>query len=336
MGTQDILDNIRTHHPDHERLGAILRIVRNVGVDTRYFVRPLDSYLVSGDPDVTERTGTAFADAARMAEEASLAALDQAGIGPDDIDALVTSHSTSWAVPGLDVHLVNSLGLPGRTRRVSMTTLACAGGVQALIRAAELARVRPGSRVLVVISEAISAVYNHRDTSVPSMIYKALFGDSAAACVVSTEPLGPGLAIGDPGTTDSTLELLMPDTTDRYRGSLDTHGLHFESTKAAKKTADQSLPHVAAWLDGEVPGFAVIHPGSPVIITDVAAGLGLDARSAQHSRELLAQEGNRGGASVLGVLERIHDDPPADGDPGMAVAFGPGFVVAALRGSWHA
>ncbi|MFF2653151.1 PhlD [Streptomyces sp. NPDC058045] len=335
VSTQEILDDIRSHHADHPRLGAILRIVAGVGVDTRYFCHPLDSPVVAGDAGITERAESAFADALRMGQDAALLALDTAGIGPGDVDALITSHSTSWAVPGLDVHLTNRLGLPPGVRRFAMTTLACGGGVQALIRAAELACARPGSKVLVVVSEVISAVYNHRQDSMQSMIYKALFGDSAAACVVSTERHGPGLTVEHPVGSDSTLELLLPDTTDRYRGRIDERGLHFDSTKAAKKAADASMPHLRDWLSGASPDFAVIHPGSPVIIDDVATGLGLAPADTRHSRELLAEEGNRGGPSILGILERFHNTPPADGDSGVAVAFSPGFAVSALRGTWR-
>jgi predicted naringenin-chalcone synthase len=38
---------------------------------------------------------------------------------------------------------------------------------------------------------------------------------------------------------------------------------------------------------------------------------------------------------VLRILERTHTTPPADGSTGVAVAYGPGFITAALRGTWQ-
>ncbi|MCX4553356.1 MULTISPECIES: PhlD [unclassified Streptomyces] len=334
VDTRAIIDDIARHHPDDPRLKVYERVIGNLQVDNRHFVAPLDSPAIAGDADITERVRSGFGHAVRMGEEAARGALERAAVQPSEIDAIVTSHSTTWGIPGLDVQLANALGLPVRARRIAMTTLACAGGIQALVRAAEFAAARPGSKVLAVVSEVISSVYNHRDTNIQSMIYKALFGDSAGACVVSTEPPPePGLRIEDP-VAAHTFELLLHHTEDFYSGSLDTSGLHFDSTKAGQKGAAESMPYVLDWLDHKVPDWAVIHPGSPGIITDVAKSLGLGEEHTRHSRAVLAETGSLGGVSVLAILDKLHGTPPSAGESGVALAFGPGFVTAALRCSW--
>ncbi|WP_327293670.1 MULTISPECIES: PhlD [unclassified Streptomyces] len=336
VSTREIIDDIARNHPDDPRLKVYERVISNLQVDKRYFVAPLDSPAISGDADITERVGTGYGHAVRMGELAARKAMEQEGVQPSEIGAIVTSHSTTWGVPGLDVLLCNALGLPMRTRRIGMTTLACGGGIQALIRAVQLAAAEPGTKVLVVVSEVISSVYNHRDTTMQSMIYKALFGDSAGACVVSTTAPGtPGIRIEDP-VSANTFELLLPDTEDLYSGKLDTSGLHFDSTKAGQKGALDSMPYVLDWLDHKVPDWAVIHPGSPSIITDVAKSLGLTDEHTRHSRAVLAETGNLGGISVLAVLDKLHSAPPAAGESGVALAFAPGFATAALRCSWSA
>ncbi|MEU6658966.1 PhlD [Streptomyces sp. NPDC046821] len=329
ISTEDITDDIRNRHPDHPRLAVILRVLANCGVRTRYFTRPLDSPTVSGSAGVRERAETAFGDALAMAERAALTALDSTSVPPEDIDAIVTAHSTGWSVPNLDVHLIARLGLRPNVRRTALTTLACAGGTQALVRAADFIAVRPGSKVLVVAAETISSVYNHNDTSVESMIYKSLFGDSAAATVVTGEPLGPGLVI------DDSFEYTLPDSLDRYSGRIEADGLHFDSTKKALSATDDVLPALLDWVGTRTPGFAVIHPGSPRIITDTAAALGLTPADARHSTDTLSEDGNLGGVSILRVLERTHAAPPPAGAKGVAVAYGPGFTTAALHGHWH-
>ncbi|MFG3496649.1 PhlD [Streptomyces sp. NPDC047886] len=333
--TDDIVHDISLHHPDHPRLGAIHRVVRNCGVNTRYFTRPLDASTVSGTAGIDRRAEAAFDDAVVMATEAARRALTAAGLaapgddGYADIDAIVTTHSTGWSVPNLDVALLGPLRLRPTVRRVALTTLACAGGTQALIRAADLVAARPGSKVLVVAAEVISSVYNHADTGIESMIYKALFGDSAAAAVVSSEPLGPGLVVQD------SFEYVLPDSVERYSGRIAADGFHFDSTKAALSAADDVLPALRTWLRGRSADFAVIHPGSLRIIADTATAVGLSGDDARHSTDTLADEGNLGGVSVLRVLERTHTAPPPGGAEGLVVAYGPGFAAAALHCRWQ-
>ncbi|QEV16373.1 3-oxoacyl-[acyl-carrier-protein] synthase III C-terminal domain-containing protein [Streptomyces alboniger] len=327
--TDEIADDIRAHHRDHPRLNAILRVVNNCGVRTRHFTRPLASPTVSGTADVQDRTEAAFQDAVDMSEQAAQEALRAAGLAPHDIDAIVTTHATGWAVPNLDVHLVDRLGLRPTVRRTALTTVACAGGVQAMIRAADLVTARPASKVLVVAAEVLSTSYNHTADTIESMIYKTLFADAAAATVVTGAPSGPGLVI------DDTFEYALPGSLDRYRGRLDPHGMHFDSTKQAPDTVASTLPPLLDWLGDHSVDFAVIHPGSLRIITGTADALGLAPADTQHSVDTLSDEGNMGGVSVFRVLERTHATPPADGANGVALAFGPGFITAALRCRWQ-
>ncbi|MGY0020685.1 PhlD [Streptomyces sp. cg35] len=329
ISTAEIVDDIRSHHAEHPRLGAIVRVVNNCGVRTRFFARPLQSPTVSGTADVGERARATFQDALDLAERAAAAALDSAGLTALDIDAVITSHSTGWSVPNLDVHLAGRLGLRPTVRRLALTTLACAGGTQALILAADHVTARPSAKVLVVGAEAISGVYHHGDTSMQSMVYKVLFGDSASAAVVTSQPLTPGLAIED------SFEYLLPESVDRYSGRIAADGFHFDSTKEALTAADDVLPSLVTWLGPRHTDFPVIHPGSPRIIADTAAALGLSGVDARHSTATLADEGNLGAPSVLRILERTHDEPPAPGSRGTMVAYGPGFTTAALHGHWH-
>ncbi|MCX3061191.1 beta-ketoacyl-[acyl-carrier-protein] synthase family protein [Streptomyces beihaiensis] len=328
--TDEIADDIRANHQGHPRLNASVRAVQGCGVRSRYFTRPLSSATVSGTDGIEERALGAFADALDLAEQAAKAALGEAGLAATDIDAVVTTHSTSWAVPNLDVLLVSRLGMRPTVRSVPQMSLACTGGAKSLIRATDLVAARPGDKVLVVAAEVLSAIYHHDDDGMEAMIYKALFGDSAGAAVVSGEPLGPGLAVED------SFEHVLPDAARDLSGRITSAGLHFDATRRGRTAFREVLPTLTDWLGARRTDFPVLHPGSAPIITETATALGLDADSAHHSLDTLTHEGNLGGVSVLRVLERTHDAPPAAGDRGTMVAYGPGFTTAALHGHWHA
>jgi len=333
--TDEIIDDIRKHHSGHPQLKVIERVIRGAGVETRHFTRPLASPVVSGGARLDERNTAAYADALAQAVHAANGALEEAGLTPGDVDAVITSHTTSWASPALDIDLVNHLGLRPDVRRIPMSTLGCVGGAHALTRAHSHIAAHPGSRVLVVVAETLSTVYNHRDTTLESMIYKVLFGDSAAAAVVTDTPLGPGMAITD------TWEYVLPHSTDRYRGRLDLEGLHFDSTPQALNGTSDIMPALHAWIArtaGEpwTPAWVVVHPGGPRILHDAARGLGLDThRDLKHSWDSLRHCGNLGGAAVLDVLARTHSAPPPNDSPGLLLAFGPGFTVTAAHGTWY-
>jgi len=326
VSTADVRAEVSERHREHPRLRAMLRAIDACGVESRPFTRPLaEAAAVSG---VEHRMRNAFGDACAMATTAGLKALSELGLAATDIDAIVTSHTTSWAVPGLDVHLVESLGLRPDVARIPLSTLACAGGTQALARAADLLAARPGSTVLTVVAEVLSTTYHGAADSMPSAIYKALFGDSAGACVVTDTALGPGFAI------ESPFEYVLPRSQDRYWGDLDSAGLHFESTRKAATAASDALPALLEWMGAWRPSFAVVHPGGPRIIAEVAHGLGLSDADVAHSLTSLSENGNLGGNAVLDVLRRTHGAPPPQGSEGLIVSFGPGFVVAGVRGRW--
>lgn len=337
--TDALIEHVRAtyRNPDdpsraHRSMGVWERLMRNSGVAERYWSRPLPE--VTADTGVARRAKVAFGDALDLAETAAQRALDVAGLDPGDIDAIITSHTTSWSVPNLDVHLIERLGLRPTVSRMPLATLACSGGAHALVRALQYTQARFGARVLVVVAETLSTIYHQSEQTPQSMIYRTLFGDSASATVVTGVHGDHGAEV-EGYVIDDGFELAMPNSRDRYWGAIDEAGLHFDSTRAAASAAADALPYVTEWLDDRTVEWAAVHPGGPRIIDDVIGGLGLDAdKDGRHSRASLAENGNLGGAAVLDVLRRTYDEPPAPGAPGTLVAFGPGFTVAGVYGTW--
>lgn len=326
-----ILADIKTHHADHAELRRILRIVGRTGVRSRRFTRPLDE--VGRRESIEPRNRRTFADVCALGAEAARAVLAEQGVEPTQVDCVVTSHSTGVAIPGLDVHLFNALGLRPDVRRIPMTQLGCTGGALALVRAAEQVRARPGSRVLVVVAEALSTVYQHSDDSIEAMIYKVLFGDSGGAVLVSDAPLGTGLVVED------TWEFTLPNTTERQRLRLDDLGQHFDSTADALKSMGELVSPLLDWYrrsaGQDTPDFWVAHTGGPRILSDLEDGVGCDRKLLQHSWESLRERGNLGGVAVLDVLDRLYATPPGPGASGVLIGLGPGFAAAACRAVWH-
>jgi len=322
--TEQVVAQIHADHPDHPRPHAIDRYGSRIGVRTRNYVAPLADVAVPGE--LAPRNADAYAHVREMGARAARRVLADHGVAPRDVDGVVTSHSTGLAIPGLDVHIVEDLGLSPRVARVPMTQLGCAGGAQALVQAARL--VAAGRRrVLVVVSETLSTVYQSADHGISAVIYKLLFSDAAAACLVTAEPLGPGPVVED------TFEYWLPGSTAAYYLRVAGDGYHFDSTRAAIDAVGEVMPELAAWTPA--PEFGVIHPGGPAILDHVVKGFDVADDFVRHARASLSEMGNAGGVSVLDVLRRTFGAPPAPGALGLIAAFGPGFVTAALRVRWR-
>ena len=98
---------------------------------------------------------------------------------------LITVSCTGYMIPSLDAYLVGDLGFRADIRRLPITELGCIGGVMALSRAREFVRAFPGTNALVVAVELSSLTFQPRDRSPANLISCALFGDGAAAALVT-------------------------------------------------------------------------------------------------------------------------------------------------------
>ena len=114
------------------------------------------------------------------------AAIEKAGLAPDQIDGVVTVSTTGIATPSLEARVGPRIGLRDDVRRVPVFGLGCAGGVNGLALAARLAAAEPGSNWLFVTVETCSISIRLDSDDPAAVVATALFGDGAAAAVVTS------------------------------------------------------------------------------------------------------------------------------------------------------
>ncbi|HBE94770.1 MAG TPA: 3-oxoacyl-ACP synthase [Desulfovibrio sp.] len=148
----------------------------------------LERMVETTDEWITSRTGIRerrLADGqscSDLALPASLQALEQAGMAPEELTHILVATFTPDAyIPSAACVLEHRLGLSGRY--AADISAACSGFVYALDAARAFIALRPESNVLVLGSEVVSSRtdYTDRGTCV-------LFGDGAGAAVVSATP----------------------------------------------------------------------------------------------------------------------------------------------------
>jgi len=134
-----------------------------------------------------ERNSIYLGSALDLLEAATNRVLCLTGRHKDDIDSIVVVSTTGIATPSLDALLIERMGLRRTVQRMPIFGLGCAGGVLGLARAASQAAVAPGKTVLFLVVELCALSFRRDDWSKSNIVATALFGDGAAAALLSTE-----------------------------------------------------------------------------------------------------------------------------------------------------
>src|SRR4029079_12789958 len=105
---------------------------------------------------------------------------------PEQIDGVVTVSTTGIATPSLEARAFTKVGFRESVRRVPVFGLGCAGGVNGLSIASRMAAAEPGTNWLFVTVETCSISIRLDSEHPAAIVATALFGDGAAAAVVTS------------------------------------------------------------------------------------------------------------------------------------------------------
>lgn len=296
-------------------------LVEKSGIETRYIAQTIPEVLAPAS--FTERNAQ-YSDAAiDLAERASSLALERAGLEARDVDVVIDVSCTGVVIPAVDVFLAERLGLRADTRRIPITESGCAAGALALGLAADLARA--GQRVLVVAVELCSLSLVRGDHSRTNLIASVLFGDGAAAAVIT--PAGDGPRITALGSH------LIPESSHVMGFDVGEHGLRIFLDRELPSVLVEALPEVQDHflrkhgVTIRDVGLHLIHPGGRRVMEAYTAINGLAPEDLRFSRESLRRYGNLSSASVLTVLELALETGVRPGTQAFLLAVGPGLSL---------
>jgi alkylresorcinol/alkylpyrone synthase len=316
-------------HPHLERL---IPLFDRSGVESRYVVRPTEWYVEGRSFD--ERNREYVDRGLELAEQAVRDCLATARCEPAAIDHLFFVTTTGLATPSLDARLAARLALRADVRRWPLFGLGCAGGAGALVRANDVLRGGDGGLALVVSVELCSLVFSRRALTATDLVGVALFGDGAAAALVSARAsAGVEITAARTRLFDGTQHLMGWDfTSDGMRLVLARDIPEFVCTQVAPvvreflDTAGVPLPRVT---------HHVLHPGGPKVMATYRSALGLSEASLSVARGSMRRYGNLSSAAVLFMLHDVlTSGRPVAGDAGLMLALGPGFAAEMLALSW--
>jgi predicted naringenin-chalcone synthase len=182
-------------------------------------------------------------EAPRLAASAGQQAIDRGGVAVEQITHLVTVTCTGFNAPGIDIALIDDLGLPPDTQRVQIGFMGCHGAINGLRAAAGLVADNPGSRVLMCSVELCSLHYQYGHET-EQIVTGALFADGAGAMV-----LGDGSSPASLGRVARTGSYLVPDSRDAMTWQIGDHGYLMTLSPRVPDLIESYLPqYLEQWL----------------------------------------------------------------------------------------
>ena len=300
------------------------RVFAHPSVKSRRFAFEDTRSLVDEDPDKRAERFTHWA--LRLSAEAARGALKKTGIAARNVSGLVVNTCTGYLCPGISTYLIEELDLNRSVKAYDLVGSGCGGAVPNLQLSGALAGERPGGAVLSVSVELCSCTFQMGDDA-SLIISNAIFGDGAAAAVVSGKPGGFAMV--------SSASRFAPEYREDIRFVHRNGQLHNRLSARLPGLAAETAGALTAELlaanglkRGDISRWAV-HPGGENVIRAVQEKLGLADEDLRCTRKVLSDLGNMSSATVWFILGEMEREGLRPGELVVMLAFGAGLSAHA-------
>lgn len=313
-------------------IGAYLphRILANS--DFEQMVETTDEWIVSRTGIKERRIAEKEEFTSQMGAAAALNALQDAGCTPADIDMIIVATMTPDYTSSSTAALVQAQINAPQAAAMDVQA-ACSGFIYALSLAKAYVESKTCKRVLVIASEKMSAYLDYTDRSTC-----VLFGDGAAAVVVSPEPSGfaiDAVSIGADGTLAHLITVpaggvRLPASAETVEARLHYFKMDgkevFKHAVRRMSAAARQCMETAKIHDEEIR-WLVPHQANMRIIDAMAKGFHVADDCVYKT---VHKYGNTSASSVpIALEELIKTQPIKQGEHLLLVAFGAGLTWGA-------
>ncbi len=245
---------------------------------------------------------------------------------------LITVSCTGMYAPGIDVELVDRLGMRTSTKRTAINFMGCYGAFNAMKTADQICKAEPGSQVLVVAVE-LCTIHFQGHANEESIVTNALFADGAAGILISSNKT-PGI--------NFSLENFYSDLIYQGRNEMvwkiNDFGFEMRLTALVPEYIKSGIGALAknllSYLNLEVSSidYFAIHPGGKKILEVIEEEFSLTREDNQFAYEVLKQHGNMSSPTVLFVLRKLQEAMTTEDHEKtvLSFAFGPGLTMESM------
>jgi predicted naringenin-chalcone synthase len=246
------------------------------------------------------------------------------GTALSEVTHIVITSCTGFSAPGIDLQLIQRLGLNPSIERTIVGFMGCYAAINALKVARHIVRSEPMSKVLVVSIE-MCTLHFQETSNLELMMPFLLFADGCAAALISAEPEGLSM--------DSFHAAHFPEASNQMAWYIRDLGFDMVlSSRIPASVGDAIRSASSKILAGATPeaiDLWAVHPGGRAILDAVEASFKLPAQALSASRRVLREFGNMSSATVLFVLKALLEDRKP-GAQGCAMSFGPGLMAETM------
>lgn len=323
----------RVYAPDEQGRRKLGFLYRQSAIETRYSVLP-DYSLTAMNwefypptenlepfPDLDKRMHWYNQHASTLAIDAIRKCINRDDF--NKITHLITVSCTGMSAPGLDIELMELLGMAPSIFHTSVNFMGCYAAIHAMRMADAFCKNDRQARVLIVCVE-LCTLHFQKAPEIDNMISSMLFSDGAAAIVISGEDNADGLhidqfqsAVAIRGKKDMAWQL----STGGFLMTLSAYVADLVEEDFNKMVNDSLF---AAGVHRSQINHWCIHPGGKRILEAVHQSLGFTNGQLDDSYEILRHYGNMSSPTVLFVLERIWKKKLKKNENILGAAFGPG------------
>lgn len=334
---------IQAHGLNEQEAHDLKVLYRATGIEQRYTTIPdysktrgfdffPDNEKLEPFPSTKKRGDWYRKHALGLSEQAVKNCLNEK-IEKEKITHLITVSCTGMNAPGLDIELVECLGLNRNVERTAINFMGCYAAFNAIKVANHICKSQDAN-VLIVCVELCTLHFQKNKTD-DNLLANALFGDGAAAVLVQSEPSGSSLSL-EKFKCD-----LLPNAKDEMAWKIGDFGFEMKLSAYVPDAIESSIRPMVDQLKLDTGirefDFFAIHPGGKRILSVVEEQLSIPKTSNAAAHYVLRNFGNMSSPTILLVFKEILDklNSEDEGKSLLGFAFGPGLTLESLVAKVH-